>query len=261
MSWRRIWGVMLRHIYNFNGSLDKWIDAFYWPLLDITVWGLTFSALRYTHHDIGTQITMILTGIILWYIIWRGQYEITITVLEEFWGTNLINLLGSPLKVSEWIIALLLLGLMKLAMTLTFTSLVAFLLYSVNIFDLGWFLLACVPSLLMTGWVFGLFIAGLFLRFGTNIQSVAWAGAFVLMPCSATFYPLSTLPCWAQYIAAAFPSSYIFESMRSLLQTGTVSTSAIITSFVLNAVYFVLASLFFISSFKSAKKKGISHLK
>ncbi len=102
MSWKRIWGVMLRHLFNFNHSLDRWIDAFYWPFFDLVVWGLAFAALK---GDVHSHITMILSAVVLWYVLWRGQYEISLNLLEEFWDSNLVNLLGSPLKLSEWVVS------------------------------------------------------------------------------------------------------------------------------------------------------------
>lgn len=261
MSWKRIWGIMLRHLYNFNHSMDRWVDAFYWPFIDVVVWGLAFSALQGTQAAVHSQVTMILCGLILWYVLWRGQYEVTINILEELWGANLVNILGSPLKVSEWIIALFALGIIKLVLTFGFISIITLLLYGVNIFQLNEALLYFIPSLFITGWIFGLCIGGLFLRYGTNIQSVAWAGAFLLMPFSATFYPVETLPSWAQTIAHLCPSSYIFEGMRAILAGHKVAPENIVISYVLNSMYFFIAIFFFRASFRKAKERGINHLK
>ena len=145
-------------------------------------------------------------------------------------------------------------------MTFCFTSLMAYLLYAVNIVQFSWALPLFMTSLLVTGWILGLFIGGLFLRYGTNIQSIGSAGAYIVMPFSATFYPLETLPHWAQWVALLFPSSYIFEGMRAYLANGTVSQQGIIVSFLLNGLYFILGLLFFVASFKRAKEKGASHL-
>jgi len=261
MSIRRIFGIILRYFYAFNRNLDRWIDAFYWPVLDITVWGLTISALQKSSTLPEMQIIMIISGIILWYVIWRGYYEVSMNILEEFWSENLINFLGTPIKLSEWIIALFATSIIKLAITFIFTSIIAVLLYSVNILNLQWSLIPIIINLLIVGWSSGLFIGSIFLRYGTRMQSLAWAGAFLLMPFSATFFPLNSLPVWAQNVAAFLPSSYIFECMRSLIFTNILPEGMILKSFLLNILYFILATYCFYLSFKKAKKQGISHLK
>jgi ABC-2 type transport system permease protein len=260
-SLNRVWAMTLRHLFNFRHNLDRIVDAFYWPALDIVIWGLTISALQKQGQAQLIQVASVLFGSILWYVIWRGQGEIAINLLEEFWSENLVNLFSTPLTIVEWMASLFLIGIVKLTMTVVFTAILALILYSVNITLLGWAIIPLVVSLMLTGWAFGLFMAGLFFRHGTNIQTLAWAGGFVLMPFSATFYPLATLPVWIQKVAAFIPSSYIFESMRSILFTGTFSVDFLVKSYVLNFVYLTLAVFFFVRSFQQAKERGIAHLK
>lgn len=261
INWTRVWGVVIRHLYNFRHTYDRIVDAFYWPALDIIIWGLAISALQKQGQSTQLQIVMILLGVVLWYVLWRGQYEITVNLLEELWSENLANLLSTPLTLAEWVIGLFVLGVLKLFATVTFTALVAYILYAANIFDLGFALIPFIVSLLVMGWWFGLLIAGLFLRYGTNIQTLAWAGGFLLMPFSATYYPLASLPVWIQKIAAILPSAYIFEGMRVVLYTHKFPLDMVVKSFGLNLVYFILALIFFRAAFKQAREKGIAHIK
>ena len=241
IAWYRVWAVILRHFYNF--------------------WGLTISALARQGQGTVLQISMIVSGVILWYVLWRGQYEITVNLLEELWSGNLGNLFSTPLTLTEWTVALCALGFLKLFLTVTFTAAVAYVLYAVNIFQLGFALIPFITGLLIMGWGFGLFIAGLFLRYGTNIQTLAWAGGFALMPFSATYYPLDSLPHWVQTVAQVLPSAYIFEGMRSVLFTGIFPADMMVKSFLLNGVFLGLALVYFIRSFRVARIKGLAHLK
>lgn len=261
VAWHRVWAIILRHLYNFYHSWDRITDAFYWPSIDIVIWGLAISALQKQGQGVAIQIAMILSGVILWYVLWRGQYEITVNLLEELWSDNLGNLFTTPLTLREWTIGLFALGFLKLFFTVTFTSIVAYLLYAVNIFHLGFAFIPFIVSLLITGWAWGLLIAGLFLRSGTKIQTLAWAGGFILMPFSATYYPLASLPHWMQTIAYFLPSSYIFEGMRVVLNTGVVPVDMIWKSFFLNGILLLFSITFFIRSFHSARKNGLTHLR
>lgn len=261
ISRRRVWGVMLRHLYNFRHNLDRIVDAFYWPSLDVVIWGMTISALQKQGTGTFAQIAAILFGVILWYVLLRGQYEFTIGLLEELWSENLANLLSTPLTTLEWVLGLCLIGIMKLVLTIVFTAFVAWILYAANFFSLGFALIPFIASLLIMGWAFGLFVAGLFLRFGTDIQTLAWTGGFMLMPFSATFYPLSALPIWVQKISVWLPSTYVFEGMRALVYTGEFMIGHVEKSLLLDTVYLLLALVFFISSLRLAKIRGIAHLK
>lgn len=261
MSLNRIWAVVLRHLYNFRHNLDRVVDAFYWPSLDVVVWGLTISAMQKQGQSSIAQVVMILSGTILWFVMWRGQGEITVNFLEELWAENLSNLFASPLRLVEWMAGLCLIGLMKLTMTIGLTSVLAFVLYQTNILNLGVWLIPFTISLTLFSWAFGFFTTGLFLRHGTDVQTLAWAGAFVLMPFSAVYYPLYLLPNWVQIVASFLPSTYVFEGMRQVITTGTMPMDMIWKSFGLVSIYLILAILFFFKSFAAAKEKGLAHLK
>lgn len=261
LSIRRVWGVIVRHMFNFRHSWDRITDAFYWPSIDIIVWGLAIAAMQRQGVSTTSHIAMILIGVVLWYVVWRSQYEITVNLLDELWSENLGNLFATPLTLAEWTVGLLALGFLKLFLTVAFTSAIAYFLYAVNIFMLGPALMPFIVSLLVMGWWFGLLVAALFLRYGTTIQTLAWAGGFALMPFSAAYYPMSSMPVWMQMVAKFIPSSYVFEGMRIVLATGRMPTGMIVESFVLNAVYFILALAIFIRSFRQAKVRGLSHIR
>lgn len=257
----RVWAIVLRHIYNFRHNVDRLVDTFYWPTLDVVIWGLTLSVMQQQGQTAITQVSMIIFGVILWFLIWRGQGEITVNFLEELWSENLANLFASPLRLREWLAGLCIIGLIKLTMTIAFTSLVAFVLYQVNFFMLGKVLVPFAVILVLMSWAFGFFTAGIFLRYGTNVQTLAWAGAFVLMPFSAVYYPLAFLPSWVQAVAVWLPSTYVFEGMRMEVAGTGMPTEFIFRALALNIVYLSLALWFLIRSFKVAHEKGLAHLK
>lgn len=263
MSLRRIYASIVRHMFTFRHSWDRLTDAFYWPGMDVVIWGLTISAIEAQGGAKASNyyISMIIFAVILWYVLWRAQIDITVSLLEELWSENLGNLFTSPLTRTEWTLSFLIIGMLKLIITLTFTSLLGFALYKVSILTLGWPLLFFIVSLLLFGWAYGLFVAGLFLRFGTQIQTFAWAGGFALMPFSAVYYPLSSLPVPIQTIGKLLPSMYVFEGMRTVLQTGVLPIEYMTTSLLLNGIYLFLGIVFFYVSFNDAHTKGLNHVK
>jgi ABC-2 type transport system permease protein len=260
MKFHRIWGVILRCNYLFKHSLDRQVDAFYWPTVDLVLWGITSTYLASQSKTIPFAVLMVVSGIVLWIILWRGQYEFTVNILEDMWNKNLINMFASPLKLSEWIAAFVILGIVKSFVSVSFAAAVAFMLYKTNLFVFGFKLLPFLFLLLMTGWVMGLFVGGLIVRFGGKVQNFAWSMVFLIAPFSAIYYPLSALPAWAQRVALVIPSSYVFEGARQVILTGNIDTVKIIIAFCLNLLYLIFALLFFRASFRKVLQKGLVKL-
>ena len=261
MNLYRVWGMTLRYIYAFRHNIDKMADAFYWPSIDLLLWGLTSTYLTSLNPDGGqTAFFVVLSGILLWLIVWRGQGEITMNALEEFWERNLINLFASPLMFREWMASLLALGFVKAVMSFAFAVTLAWVLYAVNLFRFGFLLIPFGLLLIMTGWWFGFLVMGLILRFGRKVQALAWTSIFVISPFSAAYYPLSTLPHWAQVIGKCIPITYVFEGSREVIATGKIDPQKLLISFVLNVVYLTLAGWFLHRSFEKLRERGLEKI-
>ncbi|OGG02644.1 hypothetical protein A2W14_01180, partial [Candidatus Gottesmanbacteria bacterium RBG_16_37_8] len=169
---------------------------------------------------------------------------------------NLINLFTTPISLIEFIIATLILGLIKLLMVILFMGLIAFFLYRFNIFFYGWYLLPAIVNLTLVGWWVGFIIDGLIFRYGYKIQAFAWAFIFVLYPFSAVLYPVEILPPWARHISAVLPTSYIFENMRAILFSGKFNALDIYIALTLNLIYLILSTIFLKLMFKNALQNG-----
>lgn len=256
----RIEAVIVRHLYNFGHSWDKISDAFYWPAMDIFLWGLTSRYIIENGGNLPILAVILLSGLIYWQIVWRSQYEITTNLLEELWSHNLVNLFATPLKLTEWVVAVIGLGMIKMAVTLGFASGLAWLLYAVNIYATGWWFVPFLALLIMTGWWVGFVVSGIIIRFGTRVQTLAWAGVYILAPFSGIFYPVAVLPGWAQAVASWLPTSYVFEGMRKVLTGESWPMRDLIISFGLNLVYLGLAVWMFVGWFKKRKERGLAQL-
>jgi len=260
MNWGIVGAIVFRHLYNFKHSWDRLSDAFYWPAMDIFLWGFTSVYITKQSGNIPGIAVILLSGLILWQIVWRSQYEITVNLLEEMWNQNLANLFASPLRVREWLAGVFILGILKMILSLSFAVLLALFAYKANIFLLGFYLIPFMINLLITGWAVGLIVAGLIVLYGMRIQTLAWTGIFLLAPFSAVYYPVSTLPVWAQKIAMFIPTSYIFEGMREVITNGKTAPDMLLKSFLLNGLFLVLGFVLFIFMFDKSKTKGLARL-
>lgn len=259
MKWGRIWAIVLRYSYSFF-KLDSLCDLFYWPALDIFLWGMTSIWIQKTQQGLPDLALAILTGLILWQLLWRGNYEVTINLLAEFWNRNLVNLFSTPLKLSEWIVSLMLVGVLKIVVNLVFGGVIIYFAYQLNIFKLGWAFLPYIVLLTMAGWFMGFLSAAFIVYYGQRLQMLAWMTAYLFAPFSAVYYPVCILPEWAQAIAKCLPTTYIFEGMREILYQGKFSIQPIIMSLCLNILYLGGSLVFFVLMYEKSRTKGLSRL-
>ncbi|OGN64137.1 MAG: hypothetical protein A3E26_02965 [Chlamydiae bacterium RIFCSPHIGHO2_12_FULL_49_32] len=259
MSFRRLWAVFLRYFY-YATKGDQLSDLFYWPAIDIFIWGITSLWIQHQDSHLPGVALVILTALIFWQIVWRATYEISVNILREFWDRNLLNFFATPLKPAEWMGGVMLLSLCKIVVSFLFGAFIVFFLYSLNIFNMGFVFLPYLGSLALSGWFLGFLSGGIVIYFGQRVQMLAWVVAYLFSPFSAIFYPVSALPGWGQAIAKALPMSYIFEGLREVLYQHTLGGRNLATSYLLNLLYLVLSMSFFVLMLEKSRKKGLGRL-
>lgn len=255
--WNRIWGFGLRHLYPLRRDLDLLSDMLYWPIIDILLWGITSQWMGGGSGAVST-IVPVITSLILWNVIWRSQSEVARNLMEEIWNNNLVNLFSTPLSLREWVYGALLLSVGKMLMTIFVMIPVVYFLYSVNVFAIGLWLIPFFVLMVMTGWAIGFFSAGIVLRWGQKVQTIIWTLPGILLPLSAAFFPLVLLPSFLRPIAYILPTTYVFESMRSLVLTNTLDAHFVLISLGLNVLYLALALWWFVKSFRYSVSLGLN---
>lgn len=259
MSLGRIRAIFFRYFYILFRGTHSWADLFYWPFVDILLWGLTSVWLQ-ARHSAPDLPLLFMTGLIFWQIVWRGSIDISLQLLQEFWNRNLVNLFSTPLKIYEWSMGVIFLSLCKLLLTLSFGSFLAYVLYSLNIFALGWISLFFIIVLVLFGWVLGFLAASAIIYWGNQVGTLAWMIAFVFAPFSAVFYPVSALPKWAQTVSWCLPTTYIFEAIRSILSTNNFPFYYVWVSLTFDIIYLILSLALLQFMFKKSQAKGLARL-
>lgn len=256
MKLHRIQALFLRHLYPLKRDFDLLSDMIYWPMIDTLLWGITGQWLS-SQGGGQSLLVAILMALILWNIIWRAQAEVSRNLMDEIWNNNLINLFSTPLSLAEWLFSVLMLSVVKTSITMTMLIPAVFFLYTVNVFQLGWWLPIFFLGATMTGWWIGLISAGIVLRYGPKVQTVIWTLPGILLPFSAIYFPLDRLPQVIQPISRLIPTTYIFESMRSLIAGQSVSLELMGLSFGLNILFLSLSIIYFVRSFKYSVTLGL----
>lgn len=259
MSWSRIKAVFFRYFYVLIKGPQQLSDLFYWPLIDILLWGLT--SIWMSSQNVEAHFPLLLmTGLIFWQIAWRGSIDISYSLLQEFWHRNLVNLFSTPLKLSEWGSGIVLLCLSKFCVTVSFGALMVYFLYGLNVFQVGAFFFPFALLLLIFGWTLGLLAASIIIYWGHQLEALAWMIGYLFAPFSAVFYPVAILPPWAQAISWCLPSSYIFEGIRLILRGEAFPLSYFWISYPLALFYLFCSLCLFRFSFHKSRAKGLARL-
>jgi ABC-2 type transport system permease protein len=259
MSWQRILGVFFRYYYVLKKGPHQLIDLFYWPFIDILLWGLTSVWIENQNPNNNLPLVL-LTALIFWHIAWRGSVDIALNLLQEFWQRNLINLFSTPLKVIEWILGVLLLSSYKLLLTMFFGIGTVYVLYALNVLTIGWAFIPFAALLLIFGWSLSFICSSFIIYWGHKVETATWVIAYLFAPFSGVFYPVSMLPSWAQTLSWCLPTTYIFEGMRQLLATKVFPMKYFWISCSLNIGLLSLSIAGFYFAYEASRKKGLARL-
>jgi ABC-2 type transport system permease protein len=254
---KRIEAVLLRHLYLYPRSVSRWMEVFYWPALDILVWGFLTVFIARNPGVMPHWTSFLLGAMIFWDILFRSQQAVSISFLEEVWSRNLLNLFASPLSPLEFLSATMILSFIKFLGGAAVAALMAGFFYGFNILSLGWWLIPLVLNLVAMGWIIGIVTTGVILRFGEKVEVLAWGLALLIQPFAAVFYPVSVLPAALRPLAYALPCTYVFEAMRALLSHGQIQLASLGPAFALNAAYLLAALAFFHEMYRQAQVRGL----
>ena len=253
----RVFALVRRYLYLLRGSWPRIVELAYWPTVQMLMWGFLTQFLATNSSFIAQTFGILLAGVLLWDVLFRGQIGLSISFLEEMWSRNLGHLFVSPLRPVEMIGSLVTISLLRTLIGAIPTSLFAMVFFDFSVYTMGLALVAFFFNLIVLGWALGLAISGMVLRLGLGAESLAWAAVFALAPISGIYYPISTLPEWLQPVAWALPSAHVFEGMRALLIDGTFEAGLMLRAAALNIVYFIAGALIFLHCFEMARDRAL----
>jgi len=254
----RILALLERYKNISFGSIPRLISIFYWPSVQILFWGF-FTNFLILNDTLQTWsvVNIILSAVILWDVLFRGQLGLSISFFEELWSRNLCNLFITPIRNYELVISLILISMLRTIVGLTPAIFLANYFFEFHLFELGFYLIFFFFNLIIVGWTIGFIVSGLVLRYGHSFEELAWAIIFILLPFACVYYPVSSLPNAMQIIATVLPTSHIFEAMRKILLENKIDFGLLRNIIILNISYFSLSILFFVHMIKIARTKGI----
>jgi ABC-2 type transport system permease protein len=255
-SFRRVAAMVLRYWYLLRSSWPRILDLIYWPAVQMLMWGFLQLYIAQNSGFFARAAGTFIGAVLLWDILFRGQLGFSISFLEEMYARNMGNLMMSPLRPAEFVTALMIMSLIRLAIGMVPVSLLAIAFFGFNIWGFGFALAAFFVNLILTSWAIGILVAGLLLRNGLGAESLAWTFMFLFLPLTCVYYPVAVLPVWLQPVAWALPPTYVFEGMRALLIEHVFRADLMIEAFAINVLLFAAATVAFLQLLNSARRQG-----
>jgi ABC-2 type transport system permease protein len=254
---RRIEAMLLRHWYLISGSGPRLLELAYWPMVQMVLWGFIQTFLTQQSSFFAQAGGILIGGVLLWEILFRGQLGLAISFLEEVYSRNLGHLLATPLTGGEFIVSLMCASVLRTIAGLFPCTILAIWFFGFSIYSLGLTLVLFFASLIAFGWGVGLFVSGLIMRYGLGAESMAWGLVLAIAPLCGIYYPTSILPSWVQAISAALPATYIFDGMRAVLIDHAVRWDLLGLAAGLNLVWLAAGIAAFLMFHAQARQKGM----
>ncbi|MCH6554352.1 MAG: ABC transporter permease, partial [Acidobacteria bacterium] len=109
----RIGAMILRHVYLLRTSWPRLFELMYWPTIQMVLWGFITRYLMTSSSVIAQASGVLISAVLLWDVLFRGQLGFSLSFLEEIWSRNLANLSVSPLRPAEFLAALAVMSLIR----------------------------------------------------------------------------------------------------------------------------------------------------
>ena len=253
----RIGAMILRHVYLLRTSWPRLFELMYWPTIQMVLWGFITRYLMISSSVIAQASGVLISAVLLWDVLFRGQLGFSLSFLEEIWSRNLANLSVSPLRPAEFLAALTVMSLIRTLIGILPATGLAIVFYDASVYELGLPLIAFFVNLLVMGWAIGMMVSALILRVGLGAESTAWLAIFLIAPVSAIYYPVAVLPEWLQAVAWCLPTAPVFEGMRAILMEGQFRPDLLVHAFLLDLIYLAVGAGLFLYSFQVARRRGL----
>src|SRR5213078_472186 len=173
--------------------LTRLVELIYCLAVQLLVWGFLQFYIAQNSGFFARASGVFIAAVLMWDVLFRGQLGFSVSFLEEMWSRNLSNLMISPLRPIEFVMALMIMSIIRLAIGVVPVTFLAIGFFGFNVYSLGLALAAFFLNIYLTSWAVGIVVAGVLLRNGMGAETLAWTLMFVLMPLTCVYYPVSVL--------------------------------------------------------------------
>ena len=257
MNFSRVGAIVMRQLYLYRGSPQRILPMFAWVAIDILLWGFITRYLNQVSRSGFNFVPALLGAVLLWDFLTRIMQGVTMAFFEDVWSRNFLNFFATPLRTSEYLSGLVLIGVTTSLLGLAAMLALAWAAFGLSFLTFGLALAPFLMILFLSGIALGIFGAGIVLRLGPASEWLIWPIPSVVSPFAGVFYPISVLPAWMQVISKALPPSYVFSGMRAVVAGKPAPWDQLAIGGGLSVGYVFLACVFFASVYRYAIRTGL----
>ena len=122
----RVGAMVMRYWYLLRGSWPRILELAYWPTMQVILWGFLTLYLAQNSSLFVQAFGVLLSAVLLWDVLFRGQLGVSMSYLEEMGSRNLGHLFVSPLRSYELLASLMTISLIKTVIGIAPASLLAY---------------------------------------------------------------------------------------------------------------------------------------
>ncbi len=253
----RIYAIFLRQIYLIRSNFVRFFRLFIWITADILLWGFVSNYLNGVASARFSFLAVFLGAMLLWNFLTQVMQGVTMAFFEDVYARNFLNIFGSPLLISEYMIGFMLTSVMTSIFALVVMLLLAGVFFGFSIFVYGIFFVPFLLILFLSGIALGIVGVSIVLRLGPPAEWFVWPIPAILSPFVGVLYPLSVLPHWMQIVGRLLPPSYVFEGVRAIVAGGGFSSGSFLVGLLLSFFYIALAYGIFVVVYRKAVRTGL----
>ena len=255
-SWLRVRTVVRRLSYVVARSPDRWFLVVVFPFIDVILFGSIGAFVAQEGGSTRAAAPYLLAGIMLNHFVFQTEVSMATGFMEETWSRNVLNMMTTPLREMEYLVALTLLSLAKLAGAMATVSIAALVFYGFGLAELGWGLIPLGVSLTLAGLAMGLWMIGLLLRYGQSAEIFTWATSFLVLALSGVFNPIRAIPGPLQPVSRLLPTTYAFEAGRALLDGDAMPWGDLARAGFGGLAMLVIAAVFLARTLATFRRRG-----
>lgn len=249
-------GLTLHYLYSLRRNPARFIEMFFWPTFELLIYLLLTRGISDSVPEVVSSRLIIGTGVIYWIITARIIQESIAQLVDDFFSKNIQHILIAPVRLFDLLVSLFLSAVLKLIPSLLVLIFVIMSLGQAQLLSIV--ITGIIPTILLIffGLTLALFAIACVFVFGERMSFVGWVLSTIIQVVSCVYYSRDSLPTALQQISYLVPSSYIFESIQSYIQSGTWNNNLLYIASLMTTVYFIINLKLVYISFHYAQKNG-----
>src|SRR6202046_4200070 len=137
MNGSRVAAIVLRMMYLYRGSPQRIFPIFVWVAVDLLLWGFLTRYLNSVSRADFNFVPALLGAVLLWDFLTRVMQQLTMALFEDVWTGNFLNFFATPLRVSEYLVGLLIVAIITSGMRLVAMLVLAQMAFGLSFLSYG----------------------------------------------------------------------------------------------------------------------------